>query len=35
LFSKPEFLNITLKTRRLKSRAAENKELTDTVIWLL
>jgi len=28
-------LNIALKTRRLKSRAAENKELTDTAIWLL
>jgi hypothetical protein len=35
LFSKPEFLNVILKTRRLKSRAAENKELMDTAIWLL
>ena len=35
LFSKPEFLNITLNTRRLKSRAAENIELTDTAIWRL
>jgi hypothetical protein len=34
-FSKQEFLNITLKIRRLKSRSAENKELRDTDIWPL
>jgi hypothetical protein len=33
-FSKPEFLNITLKIRRLKTRSGENKELADTAIGL-